>query len=85
MEEAGISALLALIVRSEDTNLIARGGLDGQRWAAQQAEVLLTAGCFPSRDKLEQLDREMTRRNLSPGGCADLLAITYFLHFITTQ
>ncbi|MFR1826624.1 MAG: triphosphoribosyl-dephospho-CoA synthase [Lawsonibacter sp.] len=23
------------------------------------------------------------RRNLSPGGCADLLAVTYFLHAVT--
>jgi len=25
----------------------------------------------------------MIRRNLSPGGCADLLAVTYFLHAVT--
>ena len=32
---------------------------------------------------VEALDREMIRRNLSPGGCADLLAVTYFLHAVT--
>jgi triphosphoribosyl-dephospho-CoA synthetase len=25
------------------------------------------------------MDAELTERNLSPGGCADLLAVTYFL------
>ena len=36
-------------------------------------------------EKLEALDREMIRKNLSPGGCADLLSITYFLHFYSAQ
>ena len=28
---------------------------------------------------LEELDQEFIRRNISPGGCADLLAMTYFV------
>lgn len=32
---------------------------------------------------LARFDEEMTRRNLSPGGCADLLAIAYFLHALS--
>ena len=35
----------------------------------------------PSWDELDELDWAFIQRNLSPGGCADLLAITYFLHF----
>jgi triphosphoribosyl-dephospho-CoA synthetase len=30
--------------------------------------------------EIEALDEEFIKRNLSPGGCADLLAATYFLH-----
>lgn len=80
LEEAGCAALTALMAGTVDTNLIARGGLEGQRWAAERARQLLKKG-RPSRRTLERLDRELIARNLSPGGCADLLAVTYFLHF----
>ena len=29
-----------------------------------------------------QLDQQYIAENLSPGGCADLLAATFFLHFL---
>ena len=79
LEDAGAAALVRLIAGVTDTNLIARGGLEGQRWAAQAAAGL--KGPVPDREALERLDREFIGRNLSPGGCADLLAITFFLHF----
>lgn len=82
LEQAGVSVLLALMARTVDTNLIARGGQEGQRWAAQQAEVQLQSGPVPDLERVEQLNEAMVQRNLSPGGCADLLAITYFLHFL---
>ncbi len=83
LERAGISVLLALMARTSDTNLIARGGPEGQRWAAAQAAELLAQSPLPALEAVEALDREMIRRNLSPGGCADLLAVTYFLHFLS--
>lgn len=79
LEQAGTAALTRLIARVSDTNLIARGGFDGQAWAARTAAEL--DGPVPDREALEALDREFIQRNLSPGGCADLLAITYFFHF----
>ena len=47
----------------------------------KQAQDLLNA---PERsmDLLNDLDRRFIQQNLSPGGCADLLALTYFLHFM---
>lgn len=47
MERAGVSVLLALMARTVDTNLIARGGPEGQRWAAAQAAGLLAQGLLP--------------------------------------
>ena len=61
-----------------DTNLIARGGMEGQRWAAQYAEKLLEQGKGFDNAALERFDAEMIKKNLSPGGCADLLAIAFF-------
>ena len=81
VEEAGVAALLGLMARVEDTNLMARGGLEGWRWAAEQAKALLAEGGIPRREAVEALDRAFMERNLSPGGCADLLAMVYLLWF----
>ena len=75
--DAGVVALIHLIATVEDTNLYHRGGPDGAAWAAKAAAALLPK---PSMVEIEALDEEFIKRNLSPGGCADLLAATYFLH-----
>ena len=85
LEEAGVAALLALTAGAVDTNLYARGGLEGQRWAARQAGALLEGGPRPDPEAVRDLDQKMIQKNLSPGGCADLLANSYFLHFISNQ
>ena len=74
--DAGVVALLHLIAEVEDTNLYRRGGVEGAAWAATAAAALLPK---PSMVEIEALDEEFIKRNLSPGGCADLLAATYFL------
>ena len=83
LEEAGSAVLIRLIAEVSDTNLITRGGMEGRQWAARSAAGL--AETVPSQQALKALDREFIRRNLSPGGCADLLAITYFLHFCSDK
>ncbi|MDO5286000.1 MAG: citrate lyase holo-[acyl-carrier protein] synthase [Actinomycetia bacterium] len=74
-------ALVAIMATSADTNLLARGGLTGLRFAQDWARQTLAAA--PSPDALTY---EMTRaraafteRWLSPGGSADLLALTWLL------
>ena len=85
LEQAGVAVLIRLMAQVTDTNLIARGGPEGQAWAAAQARALLADSPYPGRDAVSALDGDMIARNLSPGGCADLLAITFFLHFCTSQ
>src|SRR5699024_6967447 len=65
LEEAGTAALTALMAHTVDTNLIARGGPEGQRWAAEQAGRLCRRGPVPDRAALEALDRAMIGKNLS--------------------
>lgn len=85
LEQAGARTLCALMARVTDTNLLSRGGEEGSRWAREQAEALCRKEDGPSMKELEQLDQDFIARNLSPGGCADLLAITYFLWFCREQ
>lgn len=82
LEQVGVQVLLALMAQVVDTNLIARGGLEGQQWAMEQTKNL-PQGRAATRQETEELDRALIERNLSPGGCADLLAITYFLEFLS--
>ena len=76
-QEAGRIALLHLIAHIKDTNLYHRGGTAGAAFAAESAKELL--GSTPTEAQLEALDDAFIARNLSPGGCADLLAITYLI------
>ena len=78
--DAGAVALLYLIARGEDTNMIKRGGpaLAGQAVALVREE--LRRDLFPPPERIRELDAFFIRHDLSPGGCADLLAVSYFLH-----
>ena len=82
MNDAGCAALLAMLARGTDTNVVHRGGLSRAREVSARAEAILREEPFPSRETLERFDRELTEENLSPGGTADLLALTYFLYFL---
>jgi triphosphoribosyl-dephospho-CoA synthetase len=39
----------------------------------------------PSLEEIAELDRQFIARNLSPGGCADLLAVTLFLESLSAE
>ena len=78
-EQAGAVTLLHLIGHVEDTNMISRGGLDGAREGKDRALALLAGDPIPSRSQIESLDDWFIQRDLSPGGCADLLAAIYFV------
>ena len=82
LEQAGLHALLHLMAGVQDTNLAARGGKAGQRFASQYAAKLLSQEDGETHAALQKFDQDMIRRNLSPGGCADLLAMAYFLYFL---
>ncbi len=80
LRDAGTVALLHLIAHVKDTNLYHRGGKEGAAYAADAAKALLEQASQPSAQQIEALDDAFIARNLSPGGCADLLAVTYFLY-----
>lgn len=81
-DRAGGAALLALMADADDTNLIARSNRETQLHFCREAAALLAQEPYPQEDVLRELDRVFIHRNLSPGGSADLLSLSYFLHFI---
>lgn len=79
-EHAGAITLLHLVATVQDTALYHRGGTEGVTYAAESARDLLKRTPYPSTEQIEALDDAFIQRNLSPGGSADLLAVTYFVH-----
>lgn len=84
LNDSGCNALLAILTHTDDTNLIARSDRETQLRITQEVRELLDAhNGLLSTVELCRLDTEFIRQNLSPGGSADLLAMTYFLYFLT--
>ena len=82
---AGVLTLLQLIAQVEDTNMLRRGGQTGAREGTALAASLLADGAQPSMQEVAALDRLFQEKNLSPGGCADLLAATLFVQSLTDR
>lgn len=76
--DARVKLLLYIIRSLGDTNLYVRGGKEGAEWAAARADEVLTETERKgySRSMVEELDDEFIKRRLSPGGSADMLALT---------
>ena len=82
LNDASVLALLALLSEVTDTNMIRRGGLEKAEQCRREASRILreTPPALVT-ERLTLLDRQYIRENLSPGGCADLLAISLMLYF----
>ena len=69
--------LLLIMSQLDDTNVIHRVGYDQAQQVKQEARSLLdnysTAG-------MEQMNRDYIARNISPGGSADMVALTLFIY-----
>ena len=81
-EAARVQACFALIAALRDTNLLHRGGLAGLRFAQHAAREFLDNGGVGQRDWRERahaVHRTFVARRLSPGGSADLLAMSLFV------
>lgn len=84
-DRAGAAALLAMLCADDDTNMLARGGRAEQLRTTNEVAALLAETPYPDAQTLERLDDDFIRKNLSPGGSADLLALCWLLHFFKTE
>jgi triphosphoribosyl-dephospho-CoA synthase len=81
-EAARVQACFALIASLEDTNLLHRGGMSGLRYAQCAASAFLDDGGVGRRNWRERasvVHQSFIARRLSPGGSADLLAMSLFI------
>ncbi|MDK4700745.1 triphosphoribosyl-dephospho-CoA synthase MdcB [Rhizobium sp. CNPSo 4062] len=80
-EAARVHACMALIAVVDDSNLLYRAGPEGLNFAREKARAFLADGGVARanwRWDAKAIHQAFVARNLSPGGCADLLAMALF-------
>jgi triphosphoribosyl-dephospho-CoA synthase len=85
---ARVQCCFALMARLDDTNLLHRGGLDGLALTRTLAADFIErggVGCADWRAQALKVHETLVARRLSPGGSADLLAMTLFIDALGVQ
>lgn len=80
--EINLRVLLAIMSQLSDTNVLSRSDPQTAAWLRGEAERLLQLGgpeTEAGRQRLLELNRQCIRRNVSPGGAADMLAAALLL------
>lgn len=81
-----VQTLLHLMAVNEDTNIAARVDSEKLEYVRRYARDVLDAGGMFSSQGVElvyEMDRRFTEENISPGGSADLLAVTIMLDLLS--
>ena len=78
-EERKLKTLLRIMATLDDTNVYHRKGAEGV--AQMKADSIALLKDFEPK-KLEQLNQDYNAQGISPGGSADMLALTIFVNFI---
>lgn len=89
VNDALVTTLINLIANTNDTNILARHDMQTLEYSRNYAAKVLDFINFEikkhgaltplAKRKIELMDEDFIKKNISPGGCSDLLAVTYFL------
>ena len=77
--DAELKTLLLIMSQLDDTNVIHRVGYDKAQQVKRDAKEIYENF---NLIKVEELNRRFNRENISPGGAADMLALTFFINAI---
>ncbi|NMA14253.1 MAG: triphosphoribosyl-dephospho-CoA synthase CitG, partial [Clostridia bacterium] len=80
-----VHTLIGIMQVCVDTNIIYRHSYEVLLEVQQKAKDIISAGGMKTdqgRKMIAGLSAEFEKRRISPGGCADILGVTVFLHMI---
>lgn len=83
-----VHTLLHLMANTEDSNILARHNFETLNYVKQMSNHALSLGGYFTPDGrafVEQMDKLFIQQNISPGGSADLIAVTLLLYFIENK
>jgi triphosphoribosyl-dephospho-CoA synthase len=81
--EALSHSLIGLMSVVEDTTVVNRCGIEGLNIMRQMSGRALELGgmkTLQGKEYIKQMERIFEGKNISPGGAADLLAVTFMIH-----
>lgn len=85
INEIMVETLLSLMAHTEDSNILGRHNMDTLKYAQNRAKEAISLGGYLSEEGrlyVEDMDRDFIEKNISPGGSADLLAVTLMIYFL---
>jgi len=85
LNDALVHVLLHLMLVVEDSNVIGRHGLEALDYVRECAQRALAAGGMMTtvgKEYIYQMDRDFINKDISPGGAADLLAVTIMMYLM---
>ena len=85
LNDTGCKILLFLMGEVDDSNVISRSNRACGQFIKETLREYLSQTDTISLKFIKQLDNLFIKWNLSPGGCADLLAITYFVYLLKNE
>ena len=88
LNNAMIDSLLHLIATVEDTTILSRLGIDGLKKAQIEAKKVISQGSVYTEEGIKgilDLDKYFIKENISPGGSADLLAISIAIYIMENK
>lgn len=80
-----IHTLICIMQHCEDSNVLHRHSMETLKEVQQKAAYIISIGGMTTeigKGAIENLDSEFIKQNISPGGSADLLAVTVFFNSI---
>lgn len=80
-----LHTLITIIAHCDDTTILHRHDINTLKKVQYICKDLLKKGSLLNKDilsEIDDLDKKFSEKRISPGGCADLLAVTVFLSLV---
>ncbi|WP_319204921.1 triphosphoribosyl-dephospho-CoA synthase CitG [uncultured Ilyobacter sp.] len=83
-----LHTLITIMAHCEDTTILHRHDIHTLKEVQDICKKLLKKGSLLNKEllvEIDELDKKFSKKRISPGGCADLLAVTVFLSLIKKE